>query len=309
MAENVRQHYIPQCYLNYFGHEKDGASKKNKGYFLNILNKNRMSIYTKSVEDVCQIEHFYRLSDITVSKETSLTPLTLENEVLGDGIESEYNDLLQSLFRKKEDALSQGGNVFPLVTKEKNKLAEFIAIQYLRMPLYRKQIMELTRQGYPKMMEVFKHLVAKVENKPEISQMALKYNYDEAMIHAEMGFLNPKFVYRIKAKLLNCKWLFAYSPFNEISTSNNPIVSCSSEDGNPSPIFWNSSLVFFPLFPDVLLIMMPDKIECDTPDCTFVEIQKEALALYHSYLAIQSTEIYNYNNNFDMIMQFLRKQA
>lgn len=304
MADHVKHHYIPQCYLKYFGHLKDTSVVRNPEYFLYVLNTKSHSSYTTSVENVCQKIFFYRLANETVSKDESLNVLSLEIEVLAQGIETEYNNLLKLLDTKKVDVLSQK-NIFPISCSEKKKLAEFIAIQHLRMPGYREQIMQITRDGYPKMMEIFKHLVAKAEHNPQIANLKLSYKYDDAMLHANMGFLNTMFVEPILTKLLNCKWLFAYSPSKDISTSNNPIVSFSIKDGMLSPINWNSSVVYFPLFPDILLIMIPNNKECDLPDCTFAEIQDFAFNSYHNYLAIQSTEVYNYNNNFDKIKQFL----
>lgn len=305
MADHVKHHYIPQCYLNYFGHLKGTSAGRHSEYFLYVFNTKSQSSYTTSVENVCQIKHFYRLADETISKDESLNVLSLEVDVLAQGIEAEYNSLLRLLYTKKEDALSQNKNIYPISCSEKKDIAEFIAIQHLRMPLYREQIMQVTRDGYPQVMEIFKHLVAKVEHNPQIAKLKLSYKYDEAMLHANMGFLNPVFVEPILTKLLNCKWLFAYSPSKDISTSNNPIVSFSIKDGMPSPIFWNSSVIYFPLFPDVLLILIPNNKECDIPDCTFAEIQDFAFDSYHNYLSIQSKEVYNYNNNFEKIKQFL----
>lgn len=305
MADHIKHHYIPQCYLKYFGHLKDTSSERHPEHFLHVFNKESQSSYTTSVENVCQIKHFYRLAEETISKDESLNVLSLEVEVLAQGIEAEYSSLLRLLYTKKENVLSQNKNIYPISCSEKKTIAEFIAIQHLRMPLYREQIMQITRDGYPKAMEIFKHLVAKVEHNPQISKLKLSYKYDEAMLHANMGFLNPMFVEPILTKLLNSKWLFAYSPSKDISTSNNPIVSFSIKDGMPSPIFWNSSVIYFPLFPDVLLILMPNNNECDIPDCTFAEIQDFAFKSYHNYLALQSTEVYNYNNNFDKIKEYI----
>lgn len=304
MAEHIRQHYIPQCYLNYFGHEKTGSKTTKKEYFLYALRRKNSLPHTVAVENACQIKYFYRLSDESIADNPILNPTTLEVDILGEDIESNFSKLLHSLYIKIDECIRNNYGTFLITLDEKQQLAEYIAIQHLRMPEYRKQVMNITRDGYPKVMEVFKHLVAKIENNPQIANLKLNYNYDEALIHAKMGFLNPIFISPIVNKLLSCKWLFAYSPSNDISTSNNPIVAYSVNDGGLARIDWKSSVVNYPLFPNVLLIIVPNGIS-DLDDYTFAEIQDFAFNVFHNYLALQSEEIYNYNNKFDNIISFL----
>lgn len=305
MAEHIKHHYIPQCYLKYFGHSKKNSRECNSGHFLYALNVKSLSSYTTSIDNVCQIKNFYRLTEETVSKDAKLNPLTLEIEILAQQIESQYSKILESLYEKKEQFLNKIEDVFPMSKNDKQKIAEFIAIQNLRMPYYRDYLMKMTREVYPQMMNIFKHLVAKVENNPRIAELNLTYKYDEALIHANMGFLNGKFIEPIVNKLFNCKWIFEYSPSKDISTSNNPIVSYSVRDYGLAPSGWNSSIVYFPLFPDILLVVIPPEKDEGIQDCCFSEITEFASTSFHNYLAAQSTEIYNFNNNFENIIHFL----
>lgn len=308
MSEHLRHHYVPQCYLKYFGNIKNNSGKRKKKYFLYAINTKNRQPFSISIEDACQIKNFYSLSDETLAHDRSLDALTIECGIFAEKIEYRYSELLQTLYAKKEKALSLNDNAIALSSHEKEELAYYIAIQHLRMPQYRERIMNITRDGYPRLMQVFKHLVANVENDPQIANIELSYKYDEALIHGETGFLNPTFIHPIVTKLNNGTWLFAYSPAKDISTSNNPMVSFSANDGYPSPIFWRSSIFYFPLFPDILLIILPKEYS-DFKDCTFAEIQDFAYTSFHNYLTVQSTEIYNYNNNFDKIIAFLNGQT
>ena len=216
---------------------------------------------------------------------------------------------MQYLYDKKEQFLTNIEEIFPIPKSSKQQIAEFIAIQNLRMPFYRNQVMGMTRDVYPRIMNILKHLVARVEQNPRIAELNLSYNYDDALIHANMGFLNDEFLEPIITKLLNGKWIFAYSPSKAISTSNNPIVSYSSQDYGITPVFWKSSIVYFPLFPDLLLVVIPNEIGEDIVDCCFTEITDFVYTSYHNYLAIQSSEIYSFNNDFDNIIQFFNEKT
>lgn len=74
--------------------------------------------------------------------------------------------------------------------------------------------------------------------------------------------------------------------------------------GCPMTLNKKGIVVNFPLFPDLLLIISDYK-EHSFMNNLFMEISDFSHEAFHNFLSCQSTEIYNYNNDFEYIKNFI----
>ena len=300
--EHQKQHYVPQCYLNYFGYHK--RKKNSKEFFLYAYDVKRNIQKHTSVEDACQLPYFYKIPENFITDKAAVNTLSLEVDILAKEIESKYGILLKELFTRKEKCIAETASYFPIYDDEKAIFAKQIAIQYYRLPWQRERIVSFAHQFYDKTIEITKHLVAKVENNPSLSQQKLNLQFNDALIHAETLFLNDTSLDEISQHLCSMNWLFGYAPQKNICTSDNPIVIYNPMLGCPMTLNKKGIVVNFPLFPDLLLIISDYK-EHSFMNNLFMEISDFSHEAFHNFLSCQSTEIYNYNNDFEYIKNFI----
>lgn len=294
---HIKHHYVPQCYLKHFGQQKNN-SKKGDEYFLYAYDLKRKRSMINSVEDVCYIRSFYSISDKSIIDPSRVNNLSIEIDLLANEIEYKFDILLNGLKERLGCYSNPKLKKFPFQGIERFLLAKQVVIQYLRMPRLRKLIVELYKRDYPKLIEIYQLLKAQIT--PDALNVKFNISYDEALIHAEGLFLNEELIDNLAKKLISYNWVFCYSQTMDICTSDNPIVICSHKTGYPKEIWDDDIIIYFPLYPCILLCMT-DMSDDKTHDCDIGEISVFAYESFHRLLSLQSEKIFNFNNKFDFI--------
>lgn len=292
-----KHHYVPQTYLKQFAHTNGKVD--NPTYFLNACNRKAAKPYTVNVEDICQIPHFYRISEeyITENPQDNLNPLSLEVEHFAENVETNFTSILEEILRRKERCVQLGTDTFPMLENDKYLLAEQIIIQFLRHPKVRKSDLDLFDDFYPKMLRLFQEGLAIELNNPGIAELQIGIKKDDAVLHAKHTYLNDEILTSFTNDLSKNLWTFVYSPENLFMTSDNPVV-CVQQFQNERPLNLGlnqkGAIKFFAIFPDLLLIMMDEKI---TPgvDCKFGLATDDCIKAYHNALLKQSDIVFSYN--------------
>lgn len=289
-------HYVPRIYLRQFAHSN--GKVENPTYFLNAYNRKSSKPFHVSVEKICRIPHFYRISDeyIADNLEKNLNPLFLEVEYFAEYVETNLTSILEETRCRKEDCIQREKDVFPMVKNDKYLLAEQIVIQFLRHPKMRKFDIALFDEVYPKMLRLFQQGLAYELNNPKMADLQINIKKDDVVLHAKHSYLNEKIVSTFAKDLSNNLWSFVYSPNMQFMTSDNPIV-CIQQLPNERPfdlgLNQKGAIKFFALSPDLLLIMMDENITSGA-DCKFGIATEKCISTYHQALCNQSNVIFSY---------------
>lgn len=296
MNEHKKHHYVPQTYLRQFAHPN--GKQKRPSYFLYTYNRQASKPFPKNVEDACQLLHFYRISDEYLSNNPTedLNALSLEVEHFAHYVETNLTTILEEVCHRKKDCIHQKLNTFPMVGNDKYLLAEQIIIQFLRHPKIREFDLKFFDEVYPKMIRLFQQNLAIELNDSKIAELNIGIKKDDTILHASQTYLNSEIVSRFTKDLSQNLWSFAYSPEKRFMTSDNPIV-CIQQIPNEQPfnlgLNQKGAIKFFALSPDLLLIMMDEKL---TPgiDCKFGIATETCITTYHKALYHQSDEVYSF---------------
>lgn len=295
--EHQRHHFVPQCYLNYFSHKGN-----NNNFYLHTYDKKSGKCFDLGVDKACQIKYFYKISEQSIIDRSQISPLSLEVDIFANEIEKKFSIILRELYSRKENIKNLIPQVFPLRQSEKKVIAHQIAIQYLRLPWQREWIVNFTKLNYPRVAEVYKQLYANIINSKDLLNSSLTFRFDETLIHAENLYLNDNLVNNIIDTISSQKWCFCYCPTNNICTSDNPIICLSDTSGKPARLGELNTITYFPIFPDLLLYIYQDKDKSNAmEDCIISEINDFAYKSFHVFLKLQSSRIFNLNNNFSDI--------
>ncbi|MBU5214582.1 DUF4238 domain-containing protein [Heyndrickxia oleronia] len=238
MSDPVKQHYVPQSYLNYFTNESGNLHayvKKSDRY---IQQTPRNTGYQK---------HFYTL-DINGEKDYSI------EKMLAEHVDSLYKPVIEKI-----------NNNEPLTTTDKQNLAIFIAFQHLRTPAQRK--------NYDGSVDDFYKQVYKI-----IFEMKKVYNLHDGLNETEINQLqdivqNEKYEVQVpKENSLKFMLDFSEKMSSMLSKHNFVILKASKKSSfittdNPycmvkenwSPEWSGYGIIntkkFFPLTPRYLLML------------------------------------------------------
>lgn len=302
--EHKKHHYVPQCYLNQFGHSN--GKEKHEKYFLYVFNKNIQKSYYNAVDNICRLDYFYKISDeyLKNCSASELNELSIEVDYFDKNVESNLGKILIELEERKNDCVKHKLQTFPMLFNDKFLIAQQIVIQFLRLPKMRLWDNNFNDELIPKMIRLMQYGLAIEMNNPEIAKLDIKYDYDRVVSHAKHSFMNYELINKFASDMATNLWTFLYSPQNDFCTSDNPVV-CLQDYPNERPL--NCGLnqkgvkIFYALSPSLLLLIM-DKNESSGIDCKFGFVSDFCLDLFNKGLYSQSEYIFNYNNNFDFFI-------
>jgi hypothetical protein len=126
--ENVRQHFIPQCYLRNFS---------ENGKFVFVYSKtNENKGYAQSIAKTACKDYFYAIPEKYFDQKISLEidRNFIEKKILAENIESLYSELLNRIVQAASEWNISNDKTEIFNNKERDLFAAQIAIQYLRMP-------------------------------------------------------------------------------------------------------------------------------------------------------------------------------
>lgn len=301
----VSNHYVPRCYLNYFGHKKNDG----KDYYLHVYDIDRDSNYNCSVERVCCKDNFYTISEdyIANHQDEKLTRTSIETDLFDCVIERNLGEQLAKFRGNLKEAIEKKCVSFQISEEEKLNFAIQIVYMYVRHPNQRNRILPTLKYGYKQVMDVFMNLVAKVENDPKIAELNLKYKSEDSVIHALL--FNENLTLPTAKKIAQKKWHFLYKLDGSICTSDNPVQLYKPKDSRPIDLGLNAegSIIFFPILPELLLVITDGSLETDDlPDKNFGECADAGLDLFNRLLVSNSKKIFSYNNHYEEIKSIIQ---
>ena len=253
--ENTIQHYVPKCYLkNWVFNDKEQV------YVYDRISK---KIYSPNIQGIASERFFYdcdikalltqeRIDEIL----STVDPKLLDNEhfiekYLADYVEDEFKRLIQTIIQKASTMNNwEAENCYCIKEEIKEAFSYHLAILSVRLKSVRDDLLETNT------------LIEKLLSENNASEQTIaNYRVDESDLAAIQGsmILNKENLATIAEGFYNLTWVVLLnqtsSPF---VTSDNPICRRAhvthpflSMAGLNSP----GVEVFFPLSPDVLLLM------------------------------------------------------
>ena len=297
---NIKHHFIPQCYLRKF-------SNTEKSIW--TYDKINSKIYNSAIDNVCCIDNFYKLSEkyLRNNPQDVDKALTIECDYFSYYIEPEYNMLINKLISNKDTWLIDKTKDKAFSKDQKKAFSRHIVIQYFRLKETRDIISSAYDNSMPKLMDIFKELVAQTENDPKINEVDINIDYDPALLHANHSFLNDKLVSDFSNALSENYWSFLVSKNSRFYTSDYPIVV---EPHVPDVIPENLGLtqygaeLTFPITKDILVTIWDKRYFADKKDldCLFYFIDSKEERRQNSFRYFYAKRhVFSFHNDFKLI--------
>ena len=216
-------HFVPQCYLKNFGHNKGNKG----GYFINTYSKNINKVIPMNINNVCGEDFFYSLPDEYIRQHSTedLNNLSIEIDYFASNIESEYNSMLTNIFNSIKLEPDQDIAIIEISDEDKFTIAKQIVVQYLRLPEVRKLDTDLSNSLDDQMISLFKEGLAKELNKPEIASLEIRSKRNEIVNHAFLSFMNEDLISSFANDLAKNIWTFYYSEEGKFYTCDSPVFA------------------------------------------------------------------------------------
>lgn len=300
METHKKQHYIPECYLKNFSFD-------DKGIF--VYRKNQQNnVFKQSISNIACEKKFYDIDATFLDNNHLEKTKYIEKEVFANGFEPIFANLLDKIinichkwsFEKPLEILTE---------KERDYFAELIAVQYLRMPNFRKKYWNANKEIYVKRSAIVQAFLSL--EKPEFKKASIDLNFDEkyaSAFHSDF-ILNDEFRHMIQEQLVKKVWIYAYTDKN-LHTSDNPILKKPHLPNKESFVegFGMSGVeIIFPISNNLLLTIWDEEYfsELLPLNNTVTEIDDKRLREYNSYqYCFAEHEVYSLSDDFDIIKVF-----
>lgn len=276
MSEPIKQHYVPQTYLNYFT-DKLGD--------LHIYLNNKDQFIKQTPRNAGYQKHFYTL-DINGEKDYSI------EKMLAEHVDNRYRPVIDKIENKET-----------LTTTDKQNLATFIAFQYLRTPAQRRNYNDTIDDFYKQTTRIIFEMkkaynqLDEYDNK-EIEKLAdilenEKYEIQVPKEHSLEFMLN--FSDKMSSMLSKQNFIIIKaSSKSEFITSDNPYCMVK-ENWSPE---WSgygiaNTTKIFPLTPRYLLVLkdLGDKV-------FYMQIDKEQVREMNFLIASWSDKFLYSSNEY-----------
>lgn len=307
MQKTKKQHYVPRCYL------KMWSTSDNQQVY--VYDKVKDEIRKNSIRDVAAEGYFYDIKPtefftddyLKVLRENGINicedSTQLIEHALAEEFENPFSQLLNKIIdRTKNLTIWHIKNCFSILEEEKTELAAYLAIQFIRTKRIRTGIQDsadcltqiLADMGVPNS-TIEKYSMTKEQAKNAHLSMLLDVeNLDE-----------------ITTCFLNLKWFVGinrtdkkfYTTDNAIGTQGHIKDPIRSMNGIAS----RGVEVFYPLSPDVILIMVDGGYHTTWQpfERRYIEItEAENIDYYNSILSMQAGRfIISCDNDFSLLKQ------
>ena len=299
--ENVRQHFIPQCYLRNFS--------ENEKFVFVYSKTNQKKGYAQSIAKTACKDYFYAIPENYLNKEisTNIDTNFIEKKILANNIESLYSELLNKIVQAASawDISKEKNEI--LSNKERDLFAALIAIQYLRMPNLRDKYWEAQRKIQKERNEIvaaFKKAYGDIDDSEVI---ALNREDDYApVLHTEL-FLDEELIANIQDHLIKKIWRYRIATNGTVYTSDNPILM--KPHLNKQTAFYEGFAmrgveIIFPISKKIILTIWDEEVFPDyiTENNEFSFLTDAELREYNCYQYILANEeVYSTKNDFDLI--------
>ena len=298
MAEYIKQHYIPECYLKNFS---------NDGKWLHVYSKKPSKIFFQSISNIANKKSYYNIKNNRFPEVTGLENNTLERDFFASTFESYFNEILKKIIKNCDES-SINTNNFILEKSEINIFSELIALQYIRLPQFRRKYWNLYKDYNTKTFDIIKSFLKyhnKIDNTDEEISFDDRFASD---IHA--GFLfDETFRYQIQEALVNKIWIFYYTEEN-VYTSDYPIL-LKPHLQNQKPFVESFAMrgveVFFSISKNIILTMWDENVFHEKKEMhnKVFSLESKKLREYNLYqYCFAESQIYSEKNEFEIITIF-----
>lgn len=299
--ENVKQHFIPQCYLRNFS--------ENEKFVFVYSKKNSKKGYPQSIAKTACIDYFYTIPEKYIRRE-SLSGIDvnfIEKKVLAENVESLYSGLLNKIIQAASTWLKQHEPIEIFTKKERDLFAALIAIQYLRMPNIRDMYWSAERKMQKEINEIAS-AAKKVYRDIDCNEIyALNRENDYApVLHSEI-FLDEELIGNIQDQILRKNWVYKVLTEDVVFTSDNPIV-LKPHLKNQIALYDGFGMkgveVIFPISKNIVLTIWDEETFTDSKieNDKFSLLTHAELRQYNCYQYIWANdEVYSSKNDFKLI--------
>lgn len=305
---NIKQHFIPVCYLK-------GFSSNEKNLF--VYDKTRNKSFSSSIKKTGFKDNFYTISKKFVKEDfrSEFDSEFFETQFFAENIEKSYGLELKTIKRKAALWLSNNNENEVLTETEKRLFAGSLAIQFLRLPEIRAKFYKAHQEGEVKRLEIIKTFL--ISENPELRVAAenIQIRNDPeygSVVHSWL-YSNKDLVDRLANVLSKKAWAFIVSTENQLYSSDNPIViipRLKNESYILEGLGMKGAQIIFPITGNILLSMW-DEEYFDIEN--YRKNQFQAMYIHHRnlnnyYQYINAKEhIYRGINDFGLIQEVLKE--
>lgn len=284
----IRHHYVPKFYLSRFAHKKKVA----------VYGRPFKRRSLRSIRSVAVIPDLY-----TVQATTGETTGLVEHAI------GRFEDAAAPVIEK---ILTQG---FPLTFEERLSLADYVALQYLRTPLNKRQHDLTVTENANWMMQnevwtdskiksalEYDGSTATAEDMAYIKEMieAGDFRKISVSISTEEWMRNMlRQLKEVSDHLMQLNWTMPVASGDEFITTDNPVVLWTRPEWNPMDAvgFANAEEIRLPLSPKKMLCITPE----DYPDELTLPISKASVYNTNRLAAARAYKwIYQHPNGSDI---------
>ena len=237
----IHGHYVPKGYLKLF---------TTDGKYVGCYNKDSKMISNPNIANVCKIHGLYGTLDNNSND--------IENGYFANSFEPYFYEMINRISEIKGYWLQKSWRV-GIMEEDKASIALCLAIQYLRHPSIQNFVSDMTKQTFPKLINVMKSLVANIEADEKYKKLDISVKIDKALLHCSQTFGNEALLDTfVKDLSNNFYWEFLYDSGRSFVTSDCPVsIECFDETAKIQNLGLNmkSSRIIFPLTPELLLLL------------------------------------------------------
>jgi|GEM_PF-956544 len=299
--ENVRQHFIPQCYLKNFS---------ENGKFVFVYSKTNIKKgYAQSIAKTAYKDYFYAIPDKYLNKEVLLNIDSnfIEKKILAEHIESLYSELLNKIVQAESMWTSSKAKKEILSNNERDLFASLIAIQYLRMPNVRDMYWKAQQKAQKERNEIVQAFKKVHGDIYDSDAVALNRDDDYVpVLHSEL-FLDEKLIKGIQDLLIKKNWRYRVATNGTVFTSDNPILlkpHLKSQIAFFEGFAMKGVEIIFPISKNIILTIWDEDVfpNYKSENNVFSVLTDAELRQYNCYQYIWANEeVYSTRNDFKLI--------
>lgn len=300
MTAHIKQHYLPQCYLKNFSYD-------DKGIF--VYRKNlKGNVFRQSTSNIAFEKNFYDISAKYLLPEHSDKVQYIEKDIFAGGFEGLLSELLPKIIANCT-SWNAGKSVEILNEKERDFFAELIALQYLRLPHFRKKYWEASKNIYRKRADIVAAFLS--TQNPDFSDKKVNLEFDEnaaSAFHSDF-ILDEGWRYEIQDQIVKKNWLYYYTDKN-VYTSDNPIL-LKPHLPNSKRFIEGFAMkgveIIFPISSKIILTIWDEEYfpESSRFNNSVVMLEDKKLREYNHYqYCFSRAEVYSSTKDFKIIEQY-----
>jgi len=299
---NIKQHYVPQCYLRNFS---------PNGKYVHIYDKKEHKPFSNSLDSVAYFDYFYEIPKKYLSEKFNIPYGTkyFEKAFFAEHIEKIYAQLLEKIILKAESWIKTQEKSEILTTQEKEELAQLVAIQHLRMPNIKNDTSDTYEKSMLESFDIIKSGIINMNPELNIKAKEATLEYDkkyDIVLHSKL-YANEKLVSDIATQILDKHWIFYISNSIDFYTSDNPIIIKPHIPNEPNyydGFGMKGVEIIFPISKSILMTMwdsnhFPEKQKKEN---TFKFINPKEIRAYNCYQYIWANrQVYSHTNDFKIV--------